>query len=572
MIPEALIALYLRVVDVDLNRGYWCKQTQYRPRLFEGPFFRGGPDRIADMLAGKYWIVHAPPSNHPTRWLRFDLDAAADSHGLAQRDQRYEKLRQVMGLQHRPVVWGTPSGCGIRVAYPIAPTPVVELLQSQEHGLVPEVLRTAGMEPELGQIEIFPRPRCGDRLPLGRRMPFLDPETLHPLPGFDWRDEAPPSQTTIERGLTVLERAVSNPCRTLITDLRARDRKRKQIPASSPDDSDAAKASRIQRPSKNPVILEPADKIFKSGLTRPSSRDKTEYVMAVFAHEYPERFQPYGLTDPRDPTQVARALVEWLARNHNGWSHEWNQEARRGESAAKEAFLDRYLKPNQEGITFIDRARRKASGFDPLAIPTLHMARVDRERLLTVVEKAIHNGAQRWKAEVWSSAFGWQYNAYRWSVRHNGGNSRPPSDGQEMAAERMEQLPYGQGRSKATGQERYVMYRSMLEAAGWVTVVRDHLNVPGDGTGRARAYRLQGLTRSTHQDLVFDGVHYRPKDVKAVLHEVPPPPNRDAATLHDVYHDLFLVSRPDLHLGSRYGRRTAQRVRSRADAVRELLT
>ena len=228
------------------------------------------------------------------------------------------------------------------------------------------------------------------------------------------------------------------------------------------------------------------------------------------------------------------------------------------------------------GEHMIDRARRAALSIDPLARAVRQLAPSDRELLVELSEGRYRPGAQRYRCEVWLSAF---LRAVKDAARFSEDSGRPVearlADGSEaveveLRAEWLEGAPYGGGRSRSTGRTRYVDYLDVLIEAGVVEIAKEYSTGSDRRSGRARTFRVATPATATLHDLVFGGQVYPPWDVSNVLDQVIVDGNRGPAWLDDAYHDLYLTTSRH-RLVSRYGRYMEGRIRGWAAQVVEAM-
>lgn len=565
MISAEQMVRYFRAVGPNLGRGSWYRQFEHGEK-FDIPSWSGGPDDIADMLHGRYWIASYAPDDGMIRWLSFDLDCTSEA-AVQDCVQRYWALRKVMGAERKPIVWRTPSGRGLRVVYPIAPTQIKELIRGGKSGVVAEVLRAAGQEPKAGRLEIFPQKTQADRLPLGRNMPFLDPETLEPIPGTSFSTEFDPD--AFERGLQILERALAHPFTDLPGTLRREPRLKLKVVR---DRKEAGVESHfVRNPDGRVSMGARLEALVSDGLPGRGTRYESEFLIAMAMHLDPNRFAAYGVRAPTDKVRIARGVAAWLAQKHNGRSKEWRKALRCGRSGATESFVRRYLNPNSNtGETMIDRAQRAALNVDPLSLPVRQLSRRERDLVLELAETRYQAGAQRYRCEVWLAAF---FRSVRENVRYHHGRGgdlvvRGAGDEQlvevEILAEWLEAFPYGSGRAVASGTSRYVEYLDVLKVADMVELVREYRHHSGDSRlSRARTFHVVVPQPATLRDLVFAGEPVAPWIVKRALPDLEGDGNRREASMDQAYHDLYLAS-SGIPLLERYGRRTAEGIRRRA--------
>lgn len=560
-----LLVRYYRVWDLNLERGAWFRQFVHGDD-FDQPSWVAQPDDIENMLAGRYWIAcYAPPDGH-IRWLRFDLDCTGDAD-IRDLRERYGALRSIMGAHREPVVWQTPSGRGLRIAYAIPETPITEIIRGKKSGLIADVLRGAGLEPREGRLEIFPQERQADRLPFGRDMPLLHPDTLEPLFGpmkaFD--------PDVLDKSVTVLEKALASPFDDLLCELGVKPALELRRVRDRTDEEPGIDSLFVREADGRVAMGERLERLIEEGLPARSTRYEAEFLLAMAMHLDPNRFGRYGVRAPTDDVRIARGVAGWLAEKHNGRSREWNRAMRSwSRGAAVAAFVSRYLSRNRDsGEHMIERAQRAAVNVDPLSVEVRQLSRAERDLVLALAESRYRPGAQRYRCEVWLSAF---VRSVKENMRFRRSKDRERfaigADGEErveveVLAEWLEGSPYGSGECSRTGRTRYLDYLQILIDEGRVEMVRDYSHHPDPRMSRARTYHVQTPDAAVLRDLVYGGAPYAPWIVQRVLPRITIDGNRGTAELDDVYHDLHL-STAGINLRARYGRHTARKILDRA--------
>ena len=216
MISTDLVDRYRKVVPLNTQAGNWNLQREHGGN-FSYQDWELTTEDLQRALSHEFWLGSRA---HPEPWndrLSFDIDCK-DRALRADRNEPYWLLRRRFGIERVPLVYGTPSGLGLRVVYRIPQTPREELISGLHTGLVADVLRGAGLVVKSGVIEIFPQEQQAGRLMLCRRMPLLDPRTLRPLPDANVGDEF--DEATFVRALERVEAWHARPCDDLVPHLR----------------------------------------------------------------------------------------------------------------------------------------------------------------------------------------------------------------------------------------------------------------------------------------------------------------------------------------------------------------
>jgi hypothetical protein len=333
-----VIDRYKRVVRLNRNRGQWGYQRRdwYGERGFTTNKWTALEDReLAKMLMHRQWIACRAPASGIADRIGVDLDAKTPEQVKA-RTERYWRLRELMGRDRRPVVWRTPSGNGLRVYWRIPDTPLTALVTAQQEGLFADVLRGADLDLALAHIEVFPQPRHLDRLPLGARMPLLDPDTLEPIPGAIIGDAF--DLDAVLAGLDVLERWHDAPHADLRAHLGTLPQVKRERPARpsaerQPTDTTVATTfiatTDIEEDETDgedaalaPSLSRSGADFLAHGLAEPGTRLRA--LRAVGA-ELLRRPTAYGLPELPSKPQVAERMARWLAEKHNGQSRDWTR-------------------------------------------------------------------------------------------------------------------------------------------------------------------------------------------------------------------------------------------------------
>lgn len=183
-IPLPILRRLKRVTLRNTNKGDWFIQTRYL-RFGENEW------RAADvamesihlraLVAQRWWLASRVPGDGMTDRIVFDLDVRGYEQEEAQ-TAIYRAVRALMGVARLPLVYRTPAPNSLRVAYRIPRMPLALVEDTFRPRLVANACRAAGILVTAGQLELYPQRVQFDRLPLGRKMPILDPETLELLP------------------------------------------------------------------------------------------------------------------------------------------------------------------------------------------------------------------------------------------------------------------------------------------------------------------------------------------------------------------------------------------------------
>lgn len=569
--PE-LLHRYNAVALPDLAPGMWHRQQ--KGGKFYRKLYQGGVDAIESHILGRHWIACRASYSASIDWLSFDLDSRSEEDDPW---ERYLLLRRIMGREHVPLVYRTPSG-GLRVRYRIPATPIHELIVNRSRGLVADVLRGGGLCVRLGRVEIFPQRKQPDRLPLGRHMSLLDPETLEVLAGCEL--EYPFSLPAFTRALERLETWYAAPLEGLLNHLRDSPRCAPVRVVSDEEFTSTEKADFI-RASDGTVRLGPKSvALVTEGLVRPSSRFSSEFAVGMAMAVRPEEFRPYGLRTLFTPRQHAYAIAGWLADHHNGHSQEWNASyARHGSvDAVVEEFAARYLEPTGgTGLNMIDRIMRAVHAVDPNSHRIRQLTPEEWATIFRWADQHFRPGSERLKFEVWTGAF---FRALKEIIRYHEGRVLEPGaprryealdDGYgtewvkvELSAEWQETWPYGSGgHGRRTS---YLRYRSVLEAEGVLQKVAAHLSpwqrdrhAPDDARGEASIFIVRRPADATISD-----VRVPPWLLKRACSGITV--SGRACTLDHAYHALAATSNGE-DVRKRYGYSASTRLRERAELL-----
>lgn len=570
--PE-LLDRYCAVALPDLAAGMWHQKDPGSE--FFRKLYQGGMNVIEGHILGRHWVACRASADASIEWLSFDLDAKSHDDDPW---ERYLLLRRIMGQEHVPLVYRTPSG-GLRVRYRIPTTPIRELIVDRTRGLVADVLRGGGLCVRSGYVEVFPQPSQPDRLPLGTGMSLLEPDTLEVVAGCELQEAF--NLPAFIRALDLLEEWYANPIEGLLHHLSNSPRCG-PVRLVSDEESSPMDEAHFVRASDGTVRLGPkSTALVNAGLVTSSSRFFSEFAVGMAMAISPEEFRPYGLGKRSTPREHALAIARWLSEHHNGYSQEWHaSRARHGSTeAAVEEFAARYLEPTSgTGLNMIDRIMRAVHAVDPNSHRIRQLTREEWATIFGWADKHFKPGSDRLKFEVWTGAL---FRALKEVIRYHEGQVVEPNaprrfveldDGfgsewlqVELSAEWQESWPYGSG-----GHGRrtpYLRYRAVLEGEGVLQKVAAHLSpggrhrhAPDDARGEASLFIIR-----------------RPSD--ATIGDVPVPPwllkhacsgitvARRACTLDHAYHALA-ATRSSEDLRKRYGYSASVNLRERANLLR----
>lgn len=503
---------FTTAVRVNPAAGEWFYQARDRYGAGFAPSSgRMSSDHLLAHLTGAGWIASraaigtdgAPIADR----VAFDLDLKPEAgdtgeRRLAEIHATYWRIRALMGVCRTPLVYGSPGG-GLRISYAISPRPLRELVRGSAHGLVADVLTAAGLVIRSGRLEIFPQRKQSDRLPLGRGMPILDPETLSPVLGSPMRRRRGGTWTRDERwaALEALEQWRARPCDDLVEHLRAL-RAQSSADAGSGDGPIVVGRSDRRDPAVDgagdglqgvvteegctastvPIVPGPAlDAYVRRGVAVSGQRYTTEFRVAMAFVASPERYAEFGLSAKSTSNdEIALALVEWLARHHNGNSGEWLEAAAGGNvDRARSVFLGRYLARDPARRTIVDRARDALRWERTGDRPTVYPGPEAFKALLDVAVKRFPTTARRWGFVTWSLAL---QHASRLKALQSGAVGAAAPDGAitwQIYSVWAKRWPGGSGACRIgdTGpvQTAYAAYLQVLEEARLVELITPHV-------------------------------------------------------------------------------------------------
>jgi hypothetical protein len=562
----AIVQRYARVVQLNRDGGRWNRQRKYR-KAFPVLFFPLPDSEIEEMMEHRHWLGCCAPTDGLTDRLAFDIDSKT-VEGLAMRDDRYWRLRALLGMERIPLVYQTPSSYGLRVVYRIPETPLIELVEDFKAGLVPDVLRAAGLPPEDGSIEVYPQVKRADRLPLGRRMPILDPESLLPVAGPRIGDEFDPD--ALDWALRLIEAWHARPISDLKDHLH-------RLPRMSADTIPKLTQGPVQsRPALAPVESSPSrdvSRLFDVGLTGPGQRRQAECDVGRHFIAHPTDYPHFGLSEFPTDREIAEAIARWLAERNNGHSSDWNRAVRQygGVEEAKAVFVELYLTPHRlTGETFIDRLRRAPIVKDKSRRRVNELSSKERNRILEIAERHFPVGVARYRFECW--LFGYLRSVKRIVTSHHKNRTLKTADLDPLSGKPrvllqihsrwMRNWPYGDGQDCA-GAARYRQYVRILVEEGVLQKHQSHrarnISRTGKGTSTVFVLRCPDLTVRA-ADLDVD-----PRDLKVAIQGLMRRAGKEI-DLSDAYHALH-VQRHVSDLTRRYGRATAERIRHYCDYI-----
>ena len=595
---KELVRRYRKIVAINREPGGWNRQRKYEINQTRGnPSVRTvtkgkfafqdyslTDNVLAEMLAHKHWLGTLAPRHGIIDQIRFDIDAASEA-ALAIRDERYWAIRSLMGRHRVPLVYQTPSGLGLRVVYRIPRTPMSELITGHATGLVADVLRGHGLRVEKGRIEIFPQANQADRLPLGKRMPLLDPETLLPLPHAklgDWFNER-----MLIGALEEMERWHAREYPDLVPHLR----KLPQVAPYAVCDKavdDGSGVILLTRSLEGRVELSRHTRALTlDGLSEPRSRYASEWKVGVALVLDPGAYPHLGLSPYPSHRAVASALARWLSLHHNGHSEGWTRSVRTGGSveAAVADWTERYLQRSANtGDNLVDRLMRKVASLDSASKRVLQLSAEERDWLLRLAEGSPLSGAAQYRFECW--LFAW-LRAVKKIILHHSRRGRPLPRYQngvhktivvEISARWMARWPFGNGSEDRGGKKitRYVRFCEILADQGAMTwshpyrsptfTPRAKPEAPTAGTTFATRYKVDLPDLAT----TLRDVPVAPRRLRAILPALPRVYGR-VVTIDEAYHALEVTGRSEFNLRARYGDRTARRIRRLGDEIRNRL-
>lgn len=534
-----------KLLMLNRDAGWWNRQTKY-PGGFLEQKRRMRDEDIRAHLHGRIWIGCRIPQHAATDRIVVDIDCEAPE-SITDRDERYWRIREFFGKYRVPLVWSTPSGLGLRVAYRIPQTTLSDLATKESSGLLPDALRAAGLAPAPGVIECYPASWRCDRQLFGMRMPIRDPDTLEVVPGADLNDRY--SEARLRRAVEIAEEWHADVDHGLIRHLRA-------LPSYAvPDDTAPEGLEPEINPSHGlsppPAII----RLVREGLNCPHSRYRSEFMIGRAMWLWPELFGDLGLPVTPDREDVALCLAEWLAARANGYSQEWAESLRRGLAGAKRWWVERYLRRSTtDGLAPVDRMRRAAAAVSPDLWPTVHLTPAERRELLRIARRArwsgrLRDGADLYRFEVWVSTL---LRVAKGQVRRGGASGDRDSCTAQIAAAWMEHWPWG---------KRYTEFRQILVDQGFLRIVRNYQKGPAaDVPGHATTYKFPQFDWCRRRDLTMPPEVVRERIASLRVHD-------REVSIDEAYHALH-VADEGLDAKRIYGRRSAERIAMYLRALR----
>ncbi len=534
----------------------WFAQVEHPGDFIAQP--RGMTRRdIEAVLEGRRWIAAYAPDDGIVDRLEFDLDCKTPDV-LQDRDHRYWAIRDLMGRQRLPLVVRTPSMWGLHVSYRIPPIELARLVTGLTTGVVADILRDAGLAVGRGSVEIFPQVRQCKRLPIGRSMAILDPDSLEPVV------EAPERPRLDSPEWREFAAAIAAWHRTPHEDLA------EELIAGAADIVRRPTASARTRRGRQAVGLpsEPvrsaARQLIRRGLPGPSTRYTAEFSVGTAIWQDPALFADFGACVPATRENVAHTLARWLSARHNGFSQEWLADARTTHAVDETVrrWTRRYLRADSRtGRAPVDRMLQAAfcEGTDCGLVCAEDMAAIR-----AVADELFGPGLQRYAFEAWTCSLLRATKSVAAHHRAVGGRGTPSGDGWvevEILADWMERWPWGGGR---TGKERvrtYTSFREGLLSKGWLVPVSLPVRpVDGQDTpGEATRYRVRAPIPVCESELPVppDVVAQRIAEIQV---------NGRPLSMEEAYHALDAVQHVR-RLERRYGNATSARIRRYAETV-----
>jgi len=511
---------------------------------------------ILEHLVGTRWIGCRLPNGRPLDRVVIDIDCKGPSD-VAWRDERYWRVRGAFGRERIPLVYATPTGEGIRVAYRIQDTPYEDIRPRHGRGPMHGFLEHHGLEMRNGVIEVFPAHSHLDRQMFGASMPFLCPDTLSPLIGARGRP--------FRAGDGELETAVEH-CEQWFL------REDPGLPAMIGGFAVKTPPSRrgsvsVQGPRAEPFHRRGTARQTRTGeghilplvvgLESPSTRHEVEFLVGAALWRWSDQFSDLARGQQPSRETVALALARWLSQNHNGMSKEWLQSV--DEHGARKAvwrWRERYLTPGPDGDAPIDRMARLARTLGRKAPVTPQLTESEHRsvQLLSLYLASEFSGTMdRYQWEIWTSHF---VAAVRRQVMRGGKSGDDRLSAAQLAAEWMSEWPYGRHYRRYLG----LLTRESSGGSGRPEAVQVLWRPEGRGKGIAAIYRVPWLDLGDRR-LPQPRPEKVRKGIEGITHQGRP------VTLEEAYHAIHRTTRgPDLN--RTFGISTANRIRRIAAAAR----
>ena len=492
---KAIYQRALQVMMINPHGGSWGLQPQ--GGTWRTVRRRMGDQDIRRHLEGDHWIGCRLPESGLTDRIILDLDCKnPTAERLLARDRLYHRICRLFGLDRTPLVWATPSGRGIRIAWWIPETPCVDLREGDDTGLIADVLRGAGIDVGLkGEVEVFPAPKRLDRQPLGRSMSILDPESLERVVMVE--AGRPYTDDELMRAVEWMERRSAQVYPDLVSHLRSlpaegkdtraserrlprKDRKspRTQIRAEGV----AAATSDRGKGGAGPLV------IALHGLQRVGTRYYWELRVGARIWAWPMAF---GLGSDPGRDEVAWRLVQWLADHNNGLSAEWEASLRSGRERAMQMWTQLYLSRGPDGRAPVDRMRDAAGTLRAMTPASPHLSRGEYRavhRVATRSAGSLRGATDRYRFEVWASG---AIRIAKRQILRGGLSGDTETMTAQLKAEWLRGLPYGSSLQR---------YRRLLEEHDLLTTIAGHVWAPDAAAGNVSTiYQLGELGSESGQ-------------------------------------------------------------------------
>lgn len=433
-------AVGLQVLDRAPGRwGFQIPGRTWTTARFQG--LRDGD--ILEHLAGHRWIGSRLPVGAPLDRLIIDIDSK-DPPDVDSRNDRYSRVRAAFGEDHIPLVYATPSGEGIRVAYRIPATPYEEIRGQGGGGPIHRFLAHHGLTVRKGAIEVFPDRVMLDRQMFGGSMAILCPVDLSPQIGERGRSFRP-EDGELERAVQHTEQWYAREYPEIVPMILATGHTSlapevgPHLGTGSPKGPRRLRDATARSPSAGehirPLLL---------GLQAPSTRYVVEFVVGAALWRWPGQFPELLPGGQPTPKSVALALARWLSENHNGLSKDWLEHVDRvGEENAVDRWKEGYLRRGPGGDAPVDRMARRARslGRGAPTSPQLTESEHRSVHLLSLhLASEFEGEVDRYQWEVWTSHF---VHAVRKQVMRGGKSGDDRLSAAQLAAEWMSEWPFG---------------------------------------------------------------------------------------------------------------------------------
>ena len=281
---DIVIERAINLMLLNHEPGCWNLQSDYGG-AFPAVKRRLGEADILKHLRGSAWIACRLPTTGMTDRIVIDLDCR-DALDVPRRDERYWRIRELLGRHRSVLVWSTPSGYGMRVAYRIPPTPFDDLASSAGDGILADAFRAAGIDLRSGEVELFPAPWRSDRQLFGSRMPLLNPETLRPFAEADISDRF--DEGALVGALDIAEAWHGDVQSSLLTTFRSLPRAPRRSVTTTVVPASPLQPELSHAP--NPDVV----RLVRDGLTVPHSRYASEWIVGRAMWLWPCLFADLG--------------------------------------------------------------------------------------------------------------------------------------------------------------------------------------------------------------------------------------------------------------------------------------